>query len=297
MIRRFLSACSVMLVALLMAGCLDTTETYVVNPDGSGKVTIESTVEELGFGFGDAKKTSNKEQVRKFVADVLDGSSGVDVWKDVECKKLPDGKTWFKGTAYFSDLGDVNLKGVSTSNFELQRQADGTMKILYGKDESEEDTAAAGAPPTLSEEEIKRLTDSAKQSFDMALGLMRPMFGTMNIRTTLRIGGSMRSVEGFERATDGRLRVIFSGKRLMEMMDSVTTQPNFWRDQVIAEASGKRQQKSAEMRKMLFGVDQPSVVIDPAGAKPVFDYKAEVAAARKGYARLLKKYGVKPSGN
>ncbi|HVZ41801.1 MAG TPA: hypothetical protein VHI13_21145 [Candidatus Kapabacteria bacterium] len=295
MIRRILPLVAAAFVTIILAGCLDADETFVINPDGSGKVSVESTVEQMDMGFSDdSKKVSAKEAVNKFVAETVNGSSGVEVWKDVVCKRLADGKMYFKGTAYFKDIAEVDLKNVSTSRFGVERSAGGEVTYYLGGDPSaKSETDETKAPVQMTDEELNAKADSMKQNTEMGLSMMRPFFNGMRVHTVLRSAGTFKSAAGFDHAADGSTSILFSGQRMMTLVDSLTSLPNYWKDAVRAEASGQTDARNQEMRKMMFGTDKPGATYQVEGAKPLFDYAAEVRAARKGYAALLKKYAVK----
>ncbi len=285
MIQKILSAALFVLAAFTAAGCLESEQTYVVNPDGSGKVTVVTY--QKPFNLGEESKPA-KDGARKLVAEVIEGSTGIEVWKDVSCKVLADGRMEFKGTAYFSSLENVDLKSVGLTPIRLVRDGQ-TMNILYGKERNNDVTSD---PVQLTEEEIQTRADSMKQNFAMAMGMMKMLFENLRERITVRVPGKITGLSAFTSAGPNAAAIELKGSRMLSVLDSITSGPDFWREQVIAESSGKKQDKDKEMRRAMFGYDQPSMTVNTAGAAPLFNYAAEVAAAKKGYPALLKKYKV-----
>jgi len=290
MSRRILSALSIALLTLLAQGCLDVKHRYTVNPDGSGKVLIESIVKPFSL---EEEETDKKKQVNKFVQDVIEGTEGIDTWKDITCKVLPDGRMSFTGTAYFSDLGEVNLKEVGLTRYGLN-MANGEMTLTM-VDKNNDDEDAPIEPVQLTEDEITSQIDSAREQFQMARGMMAVFLEELQEESTFQLPGTLRQVQGFTRNADGTIGMSYEGKRILEVIDSVMETPGFWRKLVVDKASGKQPERDQEMMRLIFGAVQPSVVFAP-GSQPLFDYKAELAAAKKKYPALLKRFGMKKQG-
>lgn len=292
MARRILSALFLLLLILLAQGCLDVKHRYTINPDGSGKVLVESVVKP--FTLEEPGKKSTKKQINEFVQGVIEGSEGVDTWHDITCKLLPDGKISFKGTAYFSDLSELNLKEVGLSRYALTT-TNGEMKLTMVEKNDNEDGASPSEPVELTEEEIAIAADSAKEQFQMARGMMAVFFDDLKEANTFHLPGSIRQVQGFTRNADGTIGMSYEGKRILEVIDSVMETPGFWRRIVTDKASGKQPSRDQEMMRLIFGAEEPMAIITP-GSQPLFDYKAELAAAKKKYPALLKRFGMKNQG-
>lgn len=275
-----------LIAAFMVGGCLESDQMYYINPDGSGKVVVTSITKPFDMG----EQKASKDEIKKFVTEVIEGSSGVELWKDVSCKKLGDGRIQFKGTAYFRDAGALELKSVAMNPVRVERDGS-SMRIMYGKEEPETE---AGPPVTLTEDEIQQKADSLKQNMTMAMGMMSMIFDGMREHATIKFAGTASEVRGFQRKADGTVDIELNGKRVLHVLDSVMAQPGFWREQVIADAGGGKPDRDKEMRRTMFGTDDPLVQLNTANATPLFNYAAEVAAAKKGYAALLKKYKIKP---
>ena len=287
--QRLLAAFCILLIAATFGGCLEVTETYTINPDGSGKLMLKSTMKSFDF---DAEKTAKekKEELREFVADVIAQSEGVDVWKDVSVKHLADGRIYFEGTAYFPDLSDLNIHQASMSEFRVRKAGGGEMIIEIGEDKEEgEERDTTTGPLTLSEEELAAKIDSVKEEFKTARGMMAMILDEWNARTTVYTAGQIGVANGFTKNPDGSITMEFRGKRVLEIIDSLTAGEQYWRDEALNNNAGK--DRDREMRAIMFGAETPMITVSGAD-KPLFNYATEVAAAKKKYAALRKKYGV-----
>ena len=88
---------------LVTSGCFDTTEDFTINPDGSGKVVHECTFQPVNLNLGNNDNQDPGVVLTNAIREVLENSKGVEAWRDVSFKTLDDGRTYFKGTAYFKD--------------------------------------------------------------------------------------------------------------------------------------------------------------------------------------------------
>src|SRR3954462_11775478 len=99
-------------LALALSGCFETKEEFTLNPDGSGKVVIESSFTRAGGGmFDQGNQASLEELLQTTVKGIVQDAAGVEAWRDVSFRRLPDGRIYFKGTAYFRDLKEFSVTG------------------------------------------------------------------------------------------------------------------------------------------------------------------------------------------
>jgi hypothetical protein len=272
---------------LFCAGCLKSTRDFVINPDGSGRVVVEETTPNLAKMFDpEAKKGTSKEELRKFAAKVIGDSRGIELWRDVTYKTLPDGRIYFKGTAYFRDYNDLHFEVLANNDFRIDRAGDGTVTLFLP--EKQKEGGDSTAPPPTTDAEIRHVADSLRASFGEARTLLASVSDIYE-HDTYRFAGSVKSSRGFRREADGALGVEFDGKALLRVLDSVTATEGFW------ERAARREPGSepdARVLAALFGGAMPSADV-AISTSPLFDYADEVAAGRREYAALRKKLGLK----
>jgi hypothetical protein len=106
--KRFMGFALVAALPLMLGGCFELRQDTTLNPDGSGKVVVETIMPDMSsmmtFGDQPAAKPDPDVQLKKFAKDFIDGSKGVDAWSDVSFSMAEDGRMKFKGTAYFKDI-------------------------------------------------------------------------------------------------------------------------------------------------------------------------------------------------
>jgi len=102
-------------LVLFLASCYEIVETYVINPDGSGKVIIETTY----MPYSSVKKEMegklegklSEEELQMNIYELLKNNvKGVEVWSDVTFNATEGGKIYFKGTAYFKDINKIKRR-------------------------------------------------------------------------------------------------------------------------------------------------------------------------------------------
>ncbi len=272
---------------LYLSGCLKTTRNFTINPDGSGKVTIEATMTRPDFLMGaeDKTKKQRQEELLEKVGEIIAGSEGVDVWKDVSYKDLGEGKMYFKGTAYFPDFNTVRFKGLSNTNFHLGTDGS-TMRItISDESESASDTDNPPVEENLPPEEIERRADSIQQEFKMSMALMRVALEEMEETTTFKLPGTKVQADAFSYSR-GTYKLSFTGKRLLKVMDSLSNERKVFID--LARYGGRPPMDDEKSRLIVWGGVKPSLIVSP-GTKPLFNYAREVEGARRSYASLRKK--------
>src|SRR5438445_786747 len=129
---KILTAAACLSAALLLSGCFETKEEFTLNPDGSGKVVHESSFQNMNLS-GDNEAT--EESLKEAIAKVIEGAKGVDAWRDVSYKRLDDGRLYFKGTAYFKKLSDLNIPNQTQLQFDWKTGAggDGVLTLCTNK--------------------------------------------------------------------------------------------------------------------------------------------------------------------
>ena len=279
---------SLLALALVASGCLEVQDRFTLNPDGSGRVVIDAKVKTLSF---DDPKEGKKKQVNDFVAGVINKSSGVEVWKDITCSVLPDGRIQFKGTAYFGDLNMVEIKDVALNRYTFTTENGNVVVGIARKDKEATESEPGDDPATMTPEEIAVKIDSMKEQFRMGRGMMSMFVDELNEKSLFVMPTTVSQAPGFTRAADGAYGIEFSGKRVMKILDSLMESDAFWQ-KMVKEKGGTNPENEAEMMGLMFGSQEPHIVAG-AGGQAAFDYRAEVNAAKKKYPALLKKFSVK----
>ena len=97
-------------ILLLLTACKDTKASFILNPDGSGKLIYYDTL----FGMADFLEGLEGEELQRNIDDnvrtnILGNFVGVDAWKDVSYSLNEAGDLVFEGTVYFKDVNELSL--------------------------------------------------------------------------------------------------------------------------------------------------------------------------------------------
>ena len=267
---------------LPLAGCLEVEQRFTINPDGSGKVTVESFVTDWSL---DAHDRDIKKKLRESAREMIDSTRGVEVWRDVRYS-LEKGRFHFKGTAYFRDLSQLEGKSLGLARLQMSSLADGTRRItlaVESKASFSSTSSSTNSEATGSALSIDEQIDSMRTVVEMMKGMMGSFLDGLRIRTELSIPGPPAEAPGFTRNRMGNLEFELTGETILAVMDTLMND----RELMRAQLNRPPDSSSAVMRQLLFPNGIPTATI-PVGAAPLFDYAKEVAAARRGHEKLLR---------
>lgn len=113
--------------SIILSGCLDVEQHYTLNPDGSGKVSIDADLTDWTL---DASDKDIKEKLRERVKDFIDSTKGIDAWKDVSYTMNED-KVHFQGTAYFPDITKVESKDLGLAKIVITPFPEGRRRSAW----------------------------------------------------------------------------------------------------------------------------------------------------------------------
>jgi hypothetical protein len=282
-LKHFLLPCAV----FLLASCYETKQEITLNPDGTGKMRLESSFQNVNFGNQD---DSPEEALQAAVGRIVNDSKGVDVWDDVSFKQLDDGRIHFTGTAYFKKIESVEIPNLSMFNFKWTPDGKGKadLALTMKKSDHPMEEEKKEQPPMTAEQKAKKIKEE-RAKFQQAKPMMSAMLGGLKNSVEFRLPGSITASSNFKRTPLGTLGLTFEGGRMIEAMEKLMA------DDVWLEKNGFNPQKAPEMNDefcgMIFGEKAPVSATVSDAKQPLFDYAAETAAARKGMEALQKKLG------
>jgi hypothetical protein len=317
------------MVGLLTGGCFESNDTYVLNPDGSGKVTrmvlFQPPPDQDGLdgmsmsmsvnggkvssqkpGSGKTKKTP-AEQALALAGDELRNSSGIEVWKDVKAYPAKDGRLCFIGTAYFKDLSGLSFHnagcdvGLAPS---LTNDAKGNLildvrKPNDGEDGKDGDAEVAGkggkAEPkkAMTADEVKKAIAEQRSKYQQAKPMMSMLLSTLKMKMIFRLPGKVERSTNFKKDAVGNLCLSYEGNKMIEVVDVLIRDDKWMAEQVKAGADFESGGPSmdAELNKKMFGEAGPIRAVMAKSGTPLFNYAAEVAVAKVAYPAVLKEFG------
>lgn len=273
----------------LAAGCLETKQEYTINPDGSGKVVCEISIQDPSTMRADAPAQPPSEaRAKATLRQILDQSAGIEAWKDVSCAWGDDKRLHFKGTGYFKNAAEVRLHPVVAGRMGLEKGADGGLVLELGGGK------AAAAPAALTEEEIVKGIADQRAAYEQAKPTMLTVLGTMKMDFRFRLPGTVAEAVNFAKEGDGAVRLVVEGPKLMEAMDRLMADDAAMREITAAGESvrGGGATTSLVLAEKLLGRKALARVRTSGELKPLFDYAAEAGAAKAAEGAMRKRLGV-----
>jgi hypothetical protein len=260
-------------VIFLLSGCFEQKITYTINPDGSGKADI-SYITPLGalnskiMQMGDSTTPPPlKEQLRVAAAKLIEKTKGVDVWKNVKYSFTKDGKVCFTGTAYFADFNKFHFNRDENSkkdaNLVLKKEG-GVLKLASAKPKKK------GVSDSKSKPEKSPLQN--KIDYQNAKGIMRVFLYDMKISNRYILPGKANSVTGFKKLNANTLTFSIDGKDILKAIDKLANDNKYSKKDFEISKDTDITSLMPDMKKS----------VEVKGAmKPLFNYKKEVAAAKR----------------
>jgi hypothetical protein len=287
-----------MALAVLVSGCVETKDAFTINPDGSGKVRHEAL-----FAPTDLKEKSTtppEEELKAAIRKELEKSEGIDAWTDVTFERQADGKIKFAGTAYFPALAKLKFhnNGFKASTLVPRwtpaGNGRGVLELQSKEDEAKKE--AAPEPVALTEEELAAKLTAAKAQYEQMKPMMAAVVGSMKTELTFRLPGTVTEQTNFKRDDAGNLQIGYTGAQMLAVMDKMFADEARLR-QMIKEGRNLMKDGPKDellVNKELFGTAAPVRAVVSVSKAPLFDYAAEVAAARVQMPALFKSVGTVP---
>jgi hypothetical protein len=264
----------------LLTGCFETKDEFTLNPDGSGKVIHECSFQKVSLG-GDDEMT--EDALKETIGKVLTEAKGVEAWRDVSYKRLDDGRLYFKGTAYFTNLNTLDIPNQTMLEFAWQKTAGGAVLTLRTNKSDGEEGASADAKPAdltkLAPAERAQKLKEERAKFQQAKAMMNAFMGSMKHEAVFRLPGSVTESSNFSREPGGAVRVEFAGAKLMSAMETLINNDE-WAVQNLEALGGQAKPRmDDELNGLVFSTNGP-VRVTVRGGQPLFNYATEVAAAK-----------------
>lgn len=242
----------------LTGGCFEVEDEWVLNPDGSGKVTRTLTLDPRGKPAKDWARLGIKR------------ATGVDAWADFRSSSLEDGRLAIQATAYFRDLNALDLK-LGPQPYWGAPDASGARRIELS-DQDPAQAARGGAPDPGS---ARRLLSTILRSYRRAK--------QATFQSRLRLSGAVSEASGLSRAGQAW------GARVELEKVYQTLEPLLEDDDFLSQRGRRRLLGPVVNAKACGGTLSARVA---GGGQALFDYAKEAAAARAQSDRLLDRIGV-----
>jgi len=280
--RRTLAVGMLTSALAVAAGCQSNRFVYYLNPDGSGKVEIDATLQSFDLG----ERTS---RYRRLARKIVTGASGIDAWRDVEYSTTADSRVKFQGTAYFRDVSTVGFPELIGLRPKLERGgADGEVVLSIAIKKATRGDTEADEPgrAVMSDEELDRKVRSEQRRFRRDPESVAKGFDDLDFETVVHLPGEPREVFGFERHADGSLGVAVHGEEMAAAISRTYADEDRLRNSIRLSSSGGAAAVTAMFGEEAERIMSSRAVFDQTDV-PLFDYETEMAEARAGMKKLL----------
>ncbi len=297
---QFLNLCRLIVLAMIcpfISGCYeDTKQEFTLNPDGSGKLLVEST-------FIPPSEATREDEpigesaVQEAARDLLIRSEGIEAWRDVSFSELEDGSFFFRGTAYFPDLSRVKLHQLGVLGFSLQKDSANNLVLAEVRHPKAYDKWDVPVPnfTRLSEPITAESIRRDRRRFTASRPMLLAMFGNLKQEVTFHLPGVVRRSSNFKTLSPGVLRVCFNGERTIHALEEMISDDRLV--QVLSTNTPAQAELAAilMLNEKVYGEKGTIQAIIRSDNKPAFDYHAEVAAALREFPAVARKVGL-PDG-
>ena len=278
---------------IILAGCLESRQDFVLNPDGSGKVVVDLLVMEMMPMMGEAGQGDPELPVKRMAREILDRSVMVDAWTDVAFDRADDGRIHFKGTAYFKEFGKMRLSRSKVTGVSFTKDDQGGM-VLTMETAEKKPPSSATPPAKLSDDEIAQRIKDQRDKAQATRPMLELFMAKFKMDLVFRLPGTVAEATHFQREPGGAVRLTVEGQKILQVMDQLVADDAFMRDLVASGESfgpgGSRM--SDAINEKLFGSKAPVRVRVNGDLKPLFDYEAEAKKARDAYPKMIEQLGL-----
>lgn len=268
----------------LLAGCYDTKQEITLNPDGSGKIVIESVFQQITPFLNNQAERAALNNVTNVVQSLIEKSEGVEAWRDITFQQREDGKAFFRGTAYFRSLTKLKIAPAGEQRFSATTDPSGTLTI------SMLNTPPPDNPISKPDEPVTRESIQRERAqFRALLPALQTTIGEMRQDTTIHIPGTLLRASVFETNTPRTLRLLLDGRKQLAALEARAFDTSLDARRIAGEKFGPN---DGEMMRRIYGHPGPIVAVIKPGQAPLFDFEKEVAAARVDFASTAKLFGL-----
>jgi hypothetical protein len=281
----------------VFTGCYERKQNAVINPDGSGKVFIETVVVVPSRGLPGREKPNALSYGRLVAADLINLTRGVEAWADLSISEVenPPGhagtapaggvlRARIAATAYFKDLNDLRFDKLPL-DFTWKRDETGAAFAIQRTR-----TAVRGAA-TLSEAAINQLVARSRDDYRSQRQALQTQLVAYTLDMRFELPGEVAEAQVFRRAGNA-VSLSIDGQKAMQALDK------FMADDAALQATFKAgldlPSNDDLLLDSMYGSKGPvrAVVKIAPDAKPAFDYRTEMRAAQLRQGAMINDAGV-----
>ncbi|MCX7935363.1 MAG: hypothetical protein N3A66_08905 [Planctomycetota bacterium] len=289
-------------LALVAAGCIELTEDYYLNADGSGKLRFQAICRPAAVAAVQPDEESQSEVyqslaqapeawARQALAMLVAEAEGVEVWADLGFRLAEGGAVILHGVAYFPSLSRLWVEAPAGVEWPLLSciPLERGWAVQFGA--ATLDDRQIDLPPLALAERVRLL----KKEFEANRDSADRQLENFDLALTVRLPLAAREMAIFQSDSDRRiLRLRYEGKKVREALRQQAQSENWWFD-LAQEADGLEGGFLVKsVNEKLFGARRLArAAVDDTEAM-LFNYREEIAAAKEKWPRLRAELGIAP---
>jgi hypothetical protein len=284
----------------LLAGCLEVDQQCTINPDGSARIRVRFTADldklkalpsAEHLDPEDARREA-RQSLHELARQCLETAEGVDAWTEYAYDESTPHRITLSLTAYTRDFTRFALKPengeVPNMRFHLQTPDESGLQRWVMTLPGVNDALPTPSIPRLEASEVADIIRERRRQFQEEAPESRPLFHALEVSSTLRFSGTVKSTQNAQPLSRREARIIFRGSRFYT-----------WTEEVLADRPRATQayQNGAELfsrvaipaheiNAALFSESAPVSIDVLPGSRQLFDFEEELARARANPARI-----------
>jgi len=296
--KRFLQSSILFCLSLLFltgSGCIEIEDTYILNPDGSGKVKRRVILSPVQFNLTAHQPEHPEKLIKQIVKKEISNAKGIDAWKDISYHLRDDGRIFLSATAYFPDINKVDFHNNNMSspfpNIRFKTSDEGRFTLQAGAETKEEESSSE-SQNELSGEALEKKIKIDQAKYRTLRGLLEP-WGEIRINNTYRLPGQVETSSNFKQASQSTVRIQFSGEKILNMMDKMMNDRDLLRKDARKgkDIATPRMGLDSEIGQQ-FNKQLKRKVAKGSLGNPQFDYAKEVKQAKQSSVETLERLGI-----
>ena len=280
---------------IFILGCLEEKSEYTINADFSGKATFELTF--TPSHLVPSKPGAEPEHMITYqIEQILLRSKGIDTWKDISFGLTDEVSIHFIGTAYFPDANKLSLwRPDVRESSRLQFSKDKSGRIIIESSDFPDPNKEMGkkSTPELSEAELALQLKLAKLRYKQIRPMLQSTFGTLMQEWFLYLPAKIEKISNIEKVDDTTVRWKMAGSEMLDNIDKLMS--NDERLKLFIREGKDPFESSSDgslFNEMFLGKKEPIRIVLNSNSRNLFDYNAEVDAARGDFDRMIKELGL-----
>jgi hypothetical protein len=283
--RHLATALLLACVAALPA-CLERKQTGALNPDGSGKITMETFVPLPPAEPGAPPPPDALAYAKQVATQIVQTSRGIDAWTNLSYDKTPDGRAHVVGTCYFPDINKLQLD--NPIPFSWTRDANGNYTLSLKAESGQ----APPGQPAMTDAQVATAVSQGKAQYADFKPMLNTTLSALKVDASITLPGKIAQSNVFN-VSGNTVALSFDGKQVLNAMDKIMSD-----DKALADAIRAGRQPDADQNMLLEQIFQkkgPVAATVTNATAPLFDYRTEMTNAKNAQAAMYQRLGIDPN--